>query len=100
LSITKQSDPSSTITEVYWGKLGKSDQNISATSVPASEPLVGAYGGASIPKNDPEFNLVDNFVRNIEKEELKNATVIAVRMQVVAGINYKIDYQTSDNTTY
>jgi len=70
MSITKQPDPSSAITEVYWGKLNNANQEVTATVPPAGEPLVGAYGAASIPTNDPEFSFVDNFVRNLKKEEL------------------------------
>ena len=100
LSVTKQADPSSGITEVYWGKVRKDRQGATAALATESGPLVGAFGAPSIPSNDPEFDLVDRFVRDLKKEELKDATVTSVRTQVVSGMNYKIKYQTKDNRSY
>lgn len=99
LSVTKQ-DAFSTITEVYWGKLKNADQETKVTTSNDEPVIVGGFKTTSIPTNDVEFDLVDKFVRDQKKEELKDATIESLRTQIVSGVNYKIVYAVKGGKRY
>lgn len=55
-------------------------------------PQVGSFRTANEITSSDEFKLVDQFVRDNKKDELRDAVVESVARQVVAGYNYRIIY--------